>query len=205
MKKLILLSLVITLSPIFLFAHGDKKHHPTKLDTVTVFGNDTIAVNGIPVIDSRLSSDAAEEQKNKNHLEIEEKFKFNISNALFEHVHNKIIHFPISLALAAFLFSLFGIRDNRYDKTIKILLLIAGIFGIAAFLTGLNQFAAFEGEPKQWVAETHRLLGIASAVSIWLWYFILFIKPLYKLKWVIIIITVLLITATGFYGGVLAH
>ncbi len=92
-------------------------------------------------------------KKNKNHLEIEEKFKFNISNALFEHVHNKIIHFPISLALAAFLFSLFGIRDNRYDKTIKILLLIAGIFGIAAFLTGLNQFAAFEGEPKQWVAE----------------------------------------------------
>lgn len=205
MKKIIFLLILINLIPLSLFAHGDKKHHQKKLDTVLVVGKDTIAINGIAVSDSVLSLHETEEHGTEDHVESEGEFKFNISDALFEHIHNKIIHFPISLAVAAFLFALFGYKDNRYDSTIKILLLIAGLFAIAAFFTGTQQIDPFIGEPKEWLANTHRLLGIGSAVSIWVWYLTLMMKPLNKFKWLFAIITVLIISATGFYGGVLAH
>lgn len=205
MKKIIFLLILINLIPLSLFAHGDKKHHQKKLDTVLVVGKDTIAINGIAVSDSVLSLHETEEHGTEDHVESEGEFKFNISDALFEHIHNKIIHFPISLAVAAFLFALFGYKDNRYESTIKILLLIAGIFGIVAFITGTLQFDAFLNDPKLWVAETHRVLGIASSISIWLWYFSMILKPMKKFTWLFAVLTVILISATGFYGGVLAH
>ena len=200
--NLFLITLIVTgLS----FAHGDHEKKEEKSDTVTVVNGDTIAINGIAVSDSLLALHEAEEHNEEEEAENQGEFKLNFMDALFEHVHNKIIHFPISLAVAAFLFALFGYKDNRYDSTIKILLLFAGVFAIIAFITGTIQIEPFIGEPKEWLAYTHRILGILSAVSIWLWYFSLILKPLRKFKWVFAILTVIIISATGFYGGILAH
>jgi len=185
------------------FAHEDHEKKEEKPDTVTVVNGDTIAINGIAVSDSILALHEAEEHEEE--VENEGEFKLNFMDVMFEHVHNKIIHFPISLAVAAFLFALFGYKDNRYESTIKILLIIAGLFAIIAFITGTIQIGPFMGEPKEWLANTHRIFGILSAISIWLWYFSLIIKPFRKFKWVFAIITVILISITGFYGGVLAH
>jgi uncharacterized membrane protein len=98
-----------------------------------------------------------------------------------------------------------GYKDDRYQLVIKIMLLTAGIFAIVAFFSGTNQFDPFIGDPKEWLANTHRLFGIATAVSIWLWYISLIVKPLKKLPWVFAILTVILVSLTGLFGGVLAH
>ncbi len=100
---------------------------------------------------------------------------------------------------------LFEVNTVKKVIFMIVMLLIAGVFAIMAFFSGANQFDPFIGNPKEWMANTHRVLGIASAISIWLWYLCLVIKPLKKLTWVFAIITVILVSITGLYGGVLAH
>ncbi len=70
---------------------------------------------------------------------------------------------------------------------------------------GANQFDHFVGNPKEWLADIHRLFGIASAVSIWLWILCLSVKSLKRFSWVFAVATVILIITTAFYGGVIAH
>ena len=85
------------------------------------------------------------------------------------------------------------------------MLFIAGVFAIIAFFSGTNQFDHFIDNPKEWLAETHRLFGIASAILIWLWYLAVIVKPMKKISLVFAVITVVLVSLTGLYGGVLAH
>jgi uncharacterized membrane protein len=184
------------------FAHGERMHEGHKPDTVTVVDGDTIAINGIPVNDTLYSS--KEITKSEETVKVEE-YKLIIGNALFEHIHNKIIHFPIALAFVGFILAVLGNKDDRYQLVIKIMLLIAGVFAVIAFFRGTNQFDHFIDNPKEWLAETHRLLGIASAIFIWLWYLALIVKPMKKFNLIFAVITVILVSLTGLYGGVLAH
>jgi uncharacterized membrane protein len=198
----IILILIFTMG--ITFAHEDHDEKKEKPDTVTVVNGDTIAINGIAVGDSLLATQETAHDGDEQ-IETTEEYELNAGDALFEHIHNKIIHFPIVLAVGAFLFAVLGYKDDRYQIVIKIMLLIAGVFAIIAFFTGTNQFDPFIGDPKEWLAYTHRLFGIASAVSIWLWYLCLIVKPLKKFSWFFAIITVILVSITGLYGGVLAH
>ena len=82
---------------------------------------------------------------------------------------------------------------------------LAGVFAIAAYLTGVLQESAFEDTSKEWVVETHETLGIVTAISIWVWFLFLSVKRLKRFSWLIGVITLVLVLVTGFYGGVLAH
>jgi uncharacterized membrane protein len=186
------------------FAHEDHDKKAEKPDTVTVVAGDTIAINGIAVSDSLLATQEAESDED-DIVESTEEYELNPIDSMFEHIHNKIIHFPIVLAVVAFLFAVLGYKDDSYQLVIKIMLIIAGVFAIVAFFSGTNQIDPFIGDPKEWLANTHRLFGIASAISIWIWYLCLVVKPLKKFTWIFAIITVILISLTGLYGGVLAH
>ena len=151
------------------FAHEDHDEKKEKPDTVTVVNGDTIAINGIAIGDSLLvTQETASDEEEQ--IESTEEYELNAGDALFDHIHNKIVHYPIALALVAILFAVLGFKDDRYQFVIKVMLLIAGVFAVVAFFSGTNQFDPFVGDPKEWLANTHRLFGIASAVSIWLWY-----------------------------------
>ncbi len=206
MKKIIFIKMMLLL--IFTieitFAHEDHDEKKQKPDTVTVVNGDTIAINGIAVGDSLLATQEAAHDENEQ-IETTEEYELNAGDALFEHIHNKIIHFPIVLAVVAFLFAVLGYKDDRYQFVIKLMLLIAGVFAIVAFFSGTNQIDPFIGDPKEWLANTHRLFGIASAVSIWLWFLCLSVKSLKKFSWLFAVISVVLVSITGLYGGVLAH
>jgi len=167
--------LLIFLAAFQLIAHEDHDEKKQTPDTVTVVNGDTIAINGIAVGDSLLATQEAAHDEVEQ-IETVEEYELNAGDALFEHMHNKIIHYPIALVLVAFLFAVLGYKDDRYQFVIKTMLLIAGVFAIVAFFSGANQFDHFVGNPKEWLANTHRLLGIASAVSIWLWFLCLSIK-----------------------------
>ncbi|MBS3945019.1 MAG: hypothetical protein KGZ42_05935 [Melioribacter sp.] len=189
----------IMVLPINGYAHGDKDHkkdHLAKADTFTVVNGDTIAVNGIP----------AESLKQK-HIEAEKEkpFELNPSEQIFEHMHNKIVHFPIALGAFAFLLTLLNFKWKNFDSAILISVLISLLFSIGAFITGKNQSDPFVGTPKEWIVELHQNLGIVILINFFVWTIFLVIDKFKKYAWLIGLIAFILILITGFLGGVIAH
>lgn len=203
-KKVFYIQIVLTLlfASILIFAH--EEHNKEKPDTVTVVGEDTIAVNGVPVIGS-LAADTTSVKSVEESETVEEMYDLHIGVELFEHMHNKLIHFPIVFIIAALLLSILGYKESQYDLAIKIFVAIALLFGIAAILTGLNQSEVFHQTPKEWVVNIHKIIGIVTIGLIVLWEIFLYSKPLKKYSVIIGIVATAAVLAVGFFGGVIAH
>ncbi|MBI2420227.1 MAG: hypothetical protein HYV28_20385 [Ignavibacteriales bacterium] len=202
MKLLTLILLLVAFTgTTTVFAHEWKDHKKHTMhhmeDTVLMVGKDTIAVNG-----KILSSSFVKQQPTAAK---EPEFVLNPSDYMFTHLHNKLIHFPIALTLAAFLFTILHIRKKDYELVIRILLGASLLTSIAAYFTGNIQAAAFAGDPKEWLANTHRLAGILSIGLILIWFLLLFIARIKKHAWVMGILTIASIIITAFLGGILAH
>ena len=199
-KTSYLLIIILFFSVFLIFAHGDK--HKKKTDTVTVVNGDTIAVNGVMVSDTlTLAKQTVKLVNNK----VAENFELTISNILFEHIHNKIIHFPIVLIVMAFFFSLAQFKYQKFNPTIKIMVLLAVLFSVVAFFTGTNQKEFFENTAKDWLVLLHRTFGITTLVITVVWSLFLFVSKLKKYAWLIAVLAFLIVSVTGFLGGVLAH
>lgn len=124
---------------------------------------------------------------------------------MFEHMHNKIVHFPIAFGLAGALFVFLGRKKSEYLAPAKILWLLAALCAVGAYFTGTSQEEPFEHTYLEETLELHENLGIATGISLWIG-FLLTLSPRTKnlaLVWAIVLIA--LISAVGFYGGVLAH
>ena len=205
MKKTILsLIILCTLFTSLIFAHGDhkKKKQNKMMDTVTVVNGDTIAVNGVMINDSlSLVKESVVPVK----TEVKKDFELKVSDALLEHIHNKIIHFPIVLIVMAFFFTLLQFKYQKFDTTIKIMVLLAVFFSIVAFITGTNQMEPFEETAKDWLVHLHRTFGITTLSITVVWSIFLFVNKLKKYTWLIAGLAFLIVSVTGFLGGVLAH
>ncbi len=161
-----------------IFAHGKEKHE--NKDTLKATRSDTLS-------------------------KVEQRYEIKIGEQIFEHVHNKIVHFPIAFVVAGFILTLLGFKWNEFSKAVNLLVFLAGLFAISAYLTGVSQELAFENTSKEWVVETHESLGIATMISIWVWFLFLNVKNLKKFAWLVGVIALILVLITGFYGGILAH
>jgi len=177
-RYLTLLLFLLALSFALVFSHGKERHG--KKDSVKVLQSDSSVAQIEP-------------------------YRIDLKITLFEHIHNKIIHFPIAFVVAGFIFTLLGFKRREILDLVSVLVFLAGLFGILAYLTGVSQGSAFENTSKEWVVETHRNLGIATVISIWVWFLFLSVKKLKKISWVIGVIALILVLIAGFYGGILAH
>ncbi len=200
----------VTLFIIFLllsaavFAHeGHKKKMEKKPDTLTIVGDDTIAVNGIPIESFTAKNIAVAETENAEYPEEEPK-EVTIG-AAFQHLHNKLIHFPIALTVIAFLLMILGYKDEKYLGTVKIIVPLAAILTIATVLTGQAQAEPFEGTSAYALVETHKKLGFGVLASLILWSIVMYVEKLKKFAWVFAILTAALVGIAGLYGGVIAH
>ncbi|NJD21597.1 MAG: hypothetical protein FIA82_02850 [Melioribacter sp.] len=199
--KSILFALIFLLTAFSfnIYAHGKEhdKHKKVKADTLTIVDGDTIAVNGHPK-NYKMPMMTKEEMQ-------EEKFELKPSEEIFEHLHNKIVHFPIAIGVIAFFFSLLHLRRKNYNTTILILVVLGLAFSVLAFFTGLNQVQPFEGTNKYWVVELHRNFGISILITYFIWLFFLLVDKIKKYAWIIGAIIFVLILITAFLGGVIAH
>ena len=182
------------------FAHGDKDHKKektTKMDTLTIVGKDTIAINGVPknMIGMKMDTVISEE----------EPVKLNPSEQMFEHLHNKLVHFPIALGVFAFFLTLLNFKWKYFDSAIMVSVLTALLFSIGAFITGKNQSEPFIGTAKEWIVELRQNFGLAVIINLFVWTIFLTIDKLKKYAWIIALIAFLLILAADFLGGVVAH
>lgn len=125
--------------------------------------------------------------------------------SVFEHLHNKVVHFPIALSITAFFLSILNFRYKKYDQAIWILVIIAFVTSIVAIITGLNQESHFEGEAKEWIVEIHETIGFIIASFLLLWAVTLKISAVKKYHWIIGLVVVLLVSVTGFLGGIISH
>lgn len=137
---------------------------------------------------------------------IEERYKIPpLKEILTQHIHNRIIHFPIALSLVALLLFVLALKFPEFYKTAIFLVLLAAITSTIALITGEFQKSSFYSTPKDWVVSIHEKMGIATMLSLWTWSIFSLWGKLKKYTWIWGILTAGFILATGFFGGIIAH
>jgi uncharacterized membrane protein len=125
--------------------------------------------------------------------------------AFTEHLHNKIVHFPLALGLFAAVLIVIAPRWPAYEPAARLLLIAGALAAVAAYFSGEAQHEPFEDSPFHSVMELHEKFGIATALTLWTGVALTFwsrarrFMPLYG------IFLLLLLACTGFLGGVLSH
>jgi uncharacterized membrane protein len=126
-----------------------------------------------------------------------------MKEAMWSHMHNKIIHFPLALGVTASVLMLFARKRPEMLSTIRVLLIIAALFAVAAYFTGKAQEEPFEeGEMYEFV-EWHQWFGIASGVGLWAGIFVSARPNSFMIPYALA--QLVLLSGTGFLGGILAH
>jgi uncharacterized membrane protein len=128
-----------------------------------------------------------------------------LREALFEHAHNAIVHFPIAFTFGALGLTWLGRTRPGFAAAAQVLLLLAALGATAAYFSGRIQAEHFAGKPKEWLVQRHETLGIASALGLWIWLAILSWEPARRYAWLPGVIVAALIGISAFYGGVVAH
>jgi uncharacterized membrane protein len=128
-----------------------------------------------------------------------------LREALVEHPHNKLVHFPIALALAAALLTLLSRRRPELEPGTRVLVWLAALGAVIAYFTGRYQLEAFAGEPKEWIAEVHERWGTATAIGLLLWAAACAWRPARRHAWILALLVAALVLVTAFYGGLVAH
>jgi uncharacterized membrane protein len=124
---------------------------------------------------------------------------------LLDHLHNKIVHFPIVLALVAAVLVLLSRRRPELEPIAFWMVWAASLATLAAYFSGVAQAEEFARRPKRWLADTHRNWGIALAVAQAVWIFSLLRRPTrtFARLWSVVVVALVLVAA--FLGGLLAH
>lgn len=187
---LIILILVSLGAPTF--PHEGEKHLNTNKDSMHV------QIDSSEILQSNGYAKKISEKQNLFRYEIV------FPEMLFEHMHNKIVHFTVALSVAAFLFTLINYKMRQFELTIKILVLLSALAAAASYFTGVRQANVFDGEAIEWVVILHRNLGIISATAIWLWLIFLFVPVVKRYAWILGAVVFALIIITGFYGCIIA-
>jgi uncharacterized membrane protein len=121
------------------------------------------------------------------------------------HMHNKIVHFPLALGLAAAVILLIAPRWPAYEPAARLLLIAAALAAVAAYFSGQAQHEPFEDSPFHSVVELHETLGIVTALTLWTGVALTFWPRARRLMPVYAILLILALACTGFLGGVLSH
>lgn len=121
------------------------------------------------------------------------------------HLHNKIVHFPLAFGLAAAAIFIVAPRWPAYEPAARVLLIVAALAAVAAYLTGGAQEEPFEDSPFHSVVELHEKFGIGSAIALWIGVALTFWARARRFLPIYGLLLILLLSATGFLGGVLSH
>lgn len=125
--------------------------------------------------------------------------------AVFDHLHNKLVHVPLTLAVVAALALLIARRRPDLEAGGRWLVWLAALGGAGAYVTGRLQKQEFNGEPKEWLAGLHERWGTAAAIVLLVWALLTLWKPARRYAWLWGLVAAALAVITGFYGGILAH
>ncbi len=128
----------------------------------------------------------------------------NYGEAMVKFPHNKIVHFPVALGMAAVLFALLSLRWPSLYNSCRLLLFLAAVGAVAALITGKMQAGEFLNGPLRLVLHTHAMLGFFTMLYLWLGFSLSYVHGSRRWLWIPLLLLACLITATGYFGGILA-
>lgn len=128
-----------------------------------------------------------------------------LSEALFDDLHNKLIHFPIVLTLVAAVMVIVARRKPQFEPVAFWLVWLAALSVIPAYFSGKAQEEHFHGKPKEWLVEVHEKQAITIAIIQALWVLSLLRANTRRFAWVIGLVLAVMVSAAGFIGGLIAH
>lgn len=125
--------------------------------------------------------------------------------ALLEHLHNKIVHFPIALGIAGAVLLLLSHRWPQFGAGARLLLVLAALSAWMAVRSGLAQEEALEGgELGEWL-KRHEEFGKWTALALSVTALVSLIKQARPIHWLLALIAIGLVSYTAFLGGILGH
>lgn len=125
--------------------------------------------------------------------------------AFTHNLHNKVVHFPLALGLAAAVLLIIAPRWPAYEPAARLLLIAGALAAVAAYFSGGAQEDQFDDSPFHSVVELHEKFGIGSAITLWTGVALTFWRRARRFMPVYGIVLMLLLACTGFLGGVLSH
>ena len=128
-----------------------------------------------------------------------------LGESLLDHVHNKLVHFPIALGITAVLFVFLGVRFPELERSAEILVWLAAVSALFAAATGLVQEEVSDASHTHNWVDVHQVLGLLSVGSLFLWSFFFRFRPFRFLARPWGVVVLILLFLTGAVGGVIAH
>jgi len=127
------------------------------------------------------------------------------STPIMDHLHNKIVHFPIAFGVAGSIFLLISLRKPEMLNAARILWFLAAAIAVGAYFSGKLQEEPFEHGVMHDVFEAHENSAIATAIALGLGFLLTLTRrfPALKIIWAILVL--FLVSVAGYYGGLLAH
>lgn len=127
------------------------------------------------------------------------------ADSLTGHVHNKLVHFPLALGLAACLLWVLALGQPGHEPAARLLLIGAALMGAASVLTGEGQKGTYDDSPWIEIVGWHEKMGFVSLALLvlgagWQWH------PSWRkaiLPYSFALVGVILFT--GLLGGVVSH
>jgi uncharacterized membrane protein len=124
---------------------------------------------------------------------------------MLSHLHNKIVHFPLALGTTAALFLLLSLKWPQLEPAARLLLILAALGAVAAYFSGQAQEEAFEDGPLREYLERHELLGQITGGTLLAGAALSFVRKARPWLWLVALLILGLLSATGFLGGILSH
>lgn len=129
---------------------------------------------------------------------------------LFEHMHNKVVHFPIACGVVSALFEIISFKLSYFSAPANVLLGITSLSAFAAFLSGKSIEEEYEEEigennNSHKALELHETFGFITMIFYSLAFVLKFIPKMQKIGSTIVILMLPVLGITGYLGGFLAH
>ncbi len=125
--------------------------------------------------------------------------------ALVSHQHNKVVHFPIALGAAGAILLLLSYRWPQFGAGARLLLVAAALSAWLAVRSGHAQEADLEGGGLDLWLGRHQDFGEWTAYALTLTAVPAPVKRARPVHWLLALLVLGLLAATGFLGGILAH
>jgi uncharacterized membrane protein len=128
-----------------------------------------------------------------------------VRDAILEHLHNKVVHFPLALGCTAALLLLISYRWPQYWPAARLLLFLAAASAVAAYFTGHAQEEDVENGPLREYFKLHESLGTTAVIALWLGWALSFVPKARRWLWLYALLILAILSGVGFLGGILSH
>lgn len=125
------------------------------------------------------------------------------------HIHNRVIHFPIAFSIGAGIFEIISFFQPSFSKSSHIMIGLSALSSFASYLTGQkaseNIQEKHDFESKKKVLEIHESLGFTLFILNSITFFIKFIQKLRVLSSILVFVCAIISAFSGYTGGILSH